>query len=638
MMHWGRVKVFQGADGSPTTTFYDDGSRPSSSDGAPGSTVLIRDAWGRERWSRSDALGQLAEVVEPDANGNGKVTDPNNVATHYAYDTLGHLVRIVQGSDQQERVFAYDSLGRLTAEKLPEKSSTLSSTGICVGTNGTCSDVFTYDDRSNLTSHTDARGIKTVYDYGDDPLNRLQGIRYDMSGFKDTEHVVTPAAPSTFKYMPDGDVTRLFRVETKLGGWQVVEEYGYDAEGRLSSRAVTFPTRPSLIVSYDYDTLSRLAHLTYPIENGTASTARKIAYSYGTGGRITDLMLDGMELASQLQYNAADQITSLATGVVGPHRVWETYGYDPGDGLLSDQQVVDAGSKLLDLTYGYRPSGASWTTGQLTGLTDNLHSEKNRTFDYDALGRLKQASGGNLHPYQWTELYRYDSYGNRTSVQGSGNSADGSQIPTDGARDLSYELQTNHVNSTGFKYDAAGNQTDVIRAAGSLEYRYDAANRLSVVLDGAGNVLEVYGYSADNRRLMRLSASQSSAPTFYVWDGTRMLAEYTQLFDSLIWSKGFVFLSSRLLATTTRSCVYYHHPDHLGNRLITNDQDSTVIEQVMLPFGTVIDKESSGTFNPILPRTIEVVRPDWITRSTGHTTMKSDSLNQTLQSLPRLIS
>jgi RHS repeat-associated protein len=45
--------------------------------------------------------------------------------------------------------------------------------------------------------------------------------------------------------------------------------------------------------------------------------------------------------------------------------------------------------------------------------------------------------------------------------------------------------------------------------------------------------------------------------------------------------------------------IYYHHPDYLGNHLITNDQNSTVIEQATLPFGTVIDKESSGTFNPI---------------------------------------
>jgi len=74
---------FQGADESPINTFYDDGNRPTASDGAPGPTVLVRDPWGRERWSRSGALGQLTEVVEPCADGSGKVTDPGNVATHY---------------------------------------------------------------------------------------------------------------------------------------------------------------------------------------------------------------------------------------------------------------------------------------------------------------------------------------------------------------------------------------------------------------------------------------------------------------------------------------------------------------------------------------------------------------------------
>jgi YD repeat-containing protein len=51
----------------------------------------------------------------------------------------------------------------LTAQKLAEASPMLDDTGGYHASGGTWSDVFTYDDHSNLTSHTDARGVKTIY-------------------------------------------------------------------------------------------------------------------------------------------------------------------------------------------------------------------------------------------------------------------------------------------------------------------------------------------------------------------------------------------------------------------------------------------------------------------------------------------
>jgi YD repeat-containing protein len=43
------------------------------------------------------------------------------------------------------------------------------------------SDVFEYDERSNLVRRTDARGVKTNFVYANDPLNRLQSINYDKT-------------------------------------------------------------------------------------------------------------------------------------------------------------------------------------------------------------------------------------------------------------------------------------------------------------------------------------------------------------------------------------------------------------------------------------------------------------------------
>src|SRR5205085_6057815 len=41
----------------------------------------------------------------------------------------------------------------------------------------------------------------------------------------------------------------------------------------------------------------------------------------------------------------------------------------------------------------------------------------------------------------------------------------------------------------------------------------------------------------------------------------------------------------------------FHHPDRLGTRLITNAQDTSVQEQVTLPYGTALDAESTGSTN-----------------------------------------
>jgi RHS repeat-associated protein len=63
--------------------------------------------------------------------------------------------------------------------------------------------------------------------------------------------------------------------------------------------------------------------------------------------------------------------------------------------------------------------------------------------------------------------------------------------------------------------------------------------------------------------------------------------------------KSYVYLGARLLATIAPNGaserVEYHHPDRLGTRVVTNNQDTTSFEQVSLPFGTALDAESSGS-------------------------------------------
>ncbi|MGH9932407.1 MAG: hypothetical protein ACREA9_24655, partial [Pyrinomonadaceae bacterium] len=288
----GRAKIVTAPDGSTTQTFYNEASRPDLASGVPGETTRVQDAWGRERWGRTDAQGRLVEVVEPNPSGGGAVAT-SGLVTDYSYNTLGNVVGISQGA--QTRSFKYDSLGRLTAQKLAETSATLNDAGTYVGA-GTWSDVFTYDDRSNLSSRTDARGVRTVYNYASDPLNRLQSVSWDTSGFGDTANPILAAATVSYSYRPKSsgsdllDVTQLKTVTT---AGVSTESYEYDAEGRVSSKSLTLTSRFSypIVTDYSYDTLDRVTDVTYPKrELGVVGSPRKVVHQdYDVASRLSQL-------------------------------------------------------------------------------------------------------------------------------------------------------------------------------------------------------------------------------------------------------------------------------------------------------------------------------------------------------------
>ncbi len=158
---------------------------------------------------------------------------------------------------------------------------------------------------------------------------------------------------------------------------------------------------------------------------------------------------------------------------------------------------------------------------------------------------------------------------------------------------------TKYEDYPGFTYDAACNQTRVVRTDGSAQrFQYDAANRLIQVRDDFGYTLEAFTYGDSNERLI---SEEAGLRTYYACGGS---AEYIESTSSSIpaWSKSYVYLGGRLLATLTPNgssgeAVQYHHPDRLGTRLVTDPSNGTSFEQVALPFGTALNAESTGATN-----------------------------------------
>jgi RHS repeat-associated protein len=731
----GRVYRAEAPDGSATESFYNEASYPpAATQGQPGQTVRVRDAWGRERWGRTDARGRLVEVVEPNPYGGGAVSEAGGLLTRYSYNTLGDLIEATQGA--QARRFRYDSLGRLTHQKLAEATATITDAGTFVGVGGggaQWSDYFTYDERSNLVTRLDARGVLTEFIYRDannqpDPLNRLQSVRYTPPAGSG----IAAAATVSYVYETDAakDRTRVRQIATSGVSTEALD---YDSEGRIHQRTLTLDSRSSypFATNYVYDSLDRLTDVTYPAQYGVSGNPRKVVHhDFDAASRLSGLKVNNVSHASEIGYNASSQTTSLKVGAAGANQMTETYAYDPLTGLLAGQKVfrgTDAvENRLLDLSYDYLREGTTaGRTGHLTKVTDNRDAAKNRHYEYDPLGRLRRASAGGAAG-SWAQRYLYDRYGNRSYVlslktsdwvttlynvtlnrapdsgglaawdnvlrngyaqgqaaflQSAKDTAAGffdsteylnrnrtnseyvrdlylaylnrepdqagwdawtnllnngasrqsvragfadsgefanrvsgmyptastaaAAAPRDGHAYLSFDAQTNRVNSPGWEYDASGNQTRALLPDGVTwrRFEYDAANRLvRVKADDNQTVLSTYIYGDSNQRLM---TAEGSTLTYYAAEGGQVLAEYTEYTwwpGNLSWAKSYIYLGGRLLTTFApggwgSEAVEHHHPDRLGTRVVTRPSDGSSFEQAHLPFGNGAPSESPSSTN-----------------------------------------
>lgn len=608
-------------DGSENKVFYNETILPDSVTSLPGNRIRVMDAWGRDRWGRYDQQGRLTQVVEPNpdavANPTASVLASGSLLTKYKYDTQNRLVESEQGA--QVRKFKYDDLGRVTRQKLAEQTATLNNNGDYVGPGGSganWSSALYYDSRSNIIQKNDARGVKALFSFylpgggGLDPLNRLQWSGYDVSGPLDPGSPIYASQPTTYSYVTTGDKTRIDRISTNA---ILEEEFSYDVEGRVSENTKTVAFRPShpFVTSYLYDSLDRVKEVQYPAQYGLAGSPRKIvANTYDTASRLVTMTIGGQLAASDIAYNAADQTTQMKIGTAGANQVTEDYTFDAQTGLLVNQRAIKNGvTTFLDLSYVYdrgtNAGSLNGKTGHLTKTINNLDTNKNRKYEFDALGRLTGAKGGTTFKL-WDQEYSYDRYGNRTNVLASGVAADTSPIPIDGIPNLSYDNATNRITTSGFHYDVNGNQIRALAEDGVnwLTYEYDSANRLRRVRkdDVAQTLLQEFEYASDNARLLSHDA-QANLYSIYASANGTVLAEYTEFVaNTPSWVKSYTYFRETQLSTITPNgsggeTTEYNHPDRLGTRTSTNQAAGTSSDQAHLPFGTALNAESSLTNN-----------------------------------------
>jgi RHS repeat-associated protein len=530
------------------------------------------------------------EVVEPYPAGDGSVFSGPGTCTYYERGGVGNILDIMTGDHRrQHRTFRYDSMGRVTHAYIPERGRNLDDTGAVGGTQW--SQVFSYDERYNLISSNDSRGVVTRYHYDGDPLNRLQRISYDLTGVDPTQQPVHPCPDVVYTYMPTGDLTRV-RTETVAGVCRQVNTYERDG---LESVTVTMDAHPGcpLTVGYRRDELGRLETTTLPALYGEGNRVRPVLIGeYGPGGSLTRLTLDGADLASRIQFNAVGQLASLQVGPAGPGQLAEDYGHDTTFPWVTSQRVTRDGALLFGVTYDYLDPtrGGTGRTGQLTGRTDMVDDAFSARYHYDARGRLDLYWAGPAGAPLGSQQYSYDEFGNRTKVVAQGNDSYGNQMVRDGQDQYVYDPLTNQAAE---RCDAAGN---LVRGPRSFEY--DAAGRPVLVRDGLGAVLSRYIYGACNRRRGSQNGETGDV-TYYAWDGDKVIAEYVDrtpagATDTLQWWTRSYFLGIRLLAQTqyrgltSPVLTTYMHPDLTGTTRYKSRDDYAGRSVELLPFGSTM--------------------------------------------------
>jgi len=611
-----------------TEWHYDEGARPANASrpsSLPGSTARITDPAGRERWQLFDALGRIQQVVAPVPEGPGTVLPTGGVRTDYSYDTLDNIIgvdlTVPGGAAAKQRRFRYDSLSRLRRVFLPECGAGIRE--VTAGGEQLWSFLLEYDERSNLVTRKDSRGVITRYAFAGDPLDRLQRITYDTSEFTDAANPIAACPDVAYTYVETGDIRRV-KSETAVGVSS--QTFEYDPFDGMTGTTLTLAGVENFpfTVGYPHDVLGRNTGVLYPALYGEGAPAPRPAAQvvYGLSGVATLLHVDHYTVASDFVYGPAGLIKSMIVG--GPNRATtakENYTYDASLTLVGQQVIYtdDTDNVRLDLAYAYGPAtfAADGQAKQLSTVTDLREASGSRAYFYDALGRLTTAAGGQAQDWTWVENYGYDLDGNRTSVQVRGETFPGWAAPRDGVAALAFDA-ANRITTDGFRYDAAGNLVASRTPEGAygteFRYQYDAAGRLVLVRQEATGKITMYVYGASNRRHATLHLTSPADPNepwppanrtsltlnrgniksadFFVWDGNHVIAHYQdsgpQTGKALVWTNAMFFLGARLLcrhenlgATTE---VLYEHPGLSGTRYVTGIGVSADHEQ--LPFGS----------------------------------------------------
>ena len=262
----------------------------------------------RESGDRSDALGSLRQVNEPNPSGGA------DYITYCTYSTLNQLLTASMTrpkvpadgtSVTQTRTFVYNSAQRLQSVTNPE--------------NGTTS--YTYNSDGTMANKTDSKNQVISYFY--DTMGRLAQVKNGNVILRTLTYDANPddQGNNYGTYL----LGRLARIDYGVGnsapaaaGNAWTELYSYDQAGGMLKKKLILGRAElhpgSLEATLTYDDEGRMTSIKYPDfqydpATATGPTGPTYTYSYDQMGRPSTLT--GGAYVSGVTYGPAGELTSI---------------------------------------------------------------------------------------------------------------------------------------------------------------------------------------------------------------------------------------------------------------------------------------------------------------------------------------
>jgi RHS repeat-associated protein len=560
---------------------------------------------GSSRITQVDGLGRLTAVCEissstlqGDSPGLcGLDLSGTGFSTSYSYNLANRSTTITQGV--QTRTFQTDSLGRIILTQEPERGQTnygytYSSTaglGLTVTrrrptANQASPSVFT-----NTTTQYDVLGRIVSKNYSDGEGPVLYG--YDISSvtFDPVPANSSLALAATLQH-PKGRMAWTCREPAAQNSCITQDALSYDALGRVIQKWSSAPSyvssqSPVRTQTYSYDWEGNVLSVT---DTGGVTTS----YNYYTPANevqsITSSLNDANHpgtLVSAIQHGPNGPLSYELGNGLSQSFSYDTLGRNNGRWLCSGtaQNGCTGGTQLYGFTLSWtttanrlhptpyivgrprRPLGPG-PGGNVTQLCDTSLG-RCENFGYDEFDRLtsQTTTSGTAVNMNWV----YDRYGNRwqqNALNGGNNFS------------ASFNVSANQLNSSGYRYDAAGN----LLSDGINTYSYDAEGNLVQELNGA---TVNFIYDALNRQVGFFYNNLEYDNFFNVagqFESVWQVSNQSQIIGKVYWNSLQQELES--YAPGSSGGTYFQHFDAIGTkRMTTNSAGAVFGSYITLPFG-----------------------------------------------------
>ncbi len=325
----GRQTLDTHADGATFITTYADRDTETQDEGDGTDRIT--------RISQVDGLGRLSRVCEvisgtgpsqgnTGADCSGLDVAANGYLTSYGYNTQNDLASVTQGGES--RTFGYDSLSRLLSASNSELaggsySYVYDADSNCAAPNRSAGD---------LASRTDARGIRTCYQY--DGLHRLTQVNYS-----------------------DGTPTAFFSYDqNSLWGTSLTNPVGRLTEEWTSSNTAEI---------FSYDPMGRTAYTATATPGVFGSGSFPQSYTYDLAGDpLTSDYMRRSTLTSVFDLaGRPTSLTSSADGTLISNVAYDAWGHELSATLgngITETRGYDLRGRLDALT---AVTGQSWVPG-----------------------------------------------------------------------------------------------------------------------------------------------------------------------------------------------------------------------------------------------------------------------------------